>query len=63
MKPSHKLFIRKVLSREKGIDSEGKPIIILNTVVDEVKEANLGSLANPNKNIITFDFVPVEETQ
>ena len=63
MKPSHKLFIRKVMSRERGLDSEGNKVIILKTVFDEVKEANLGSIAKPNKNIVAFDFVPIDDKE
>ena len=63
MKPSHKLFIRKVMSRERGLDSEGKQVIIIKTVWDEVKEANIGSIAKPNINILEFEFVPIDDKE
>ena len=58
---THILLIRKVLSREPSTDAEGKPVTIIKTIIDEVKEASLGSVNNPNKDITEFWFIPEEK--
>jgi len=58
-KQIHKLFVRKVLGREQVTDEFGRQHIILKTIKEEVSEINLGSINNPNKDIVEIDFQPI----
>jgi len=63
MKPKKhfKLMVKKILKEEQGINMSGQPVKILHTVWEEVDECNIGSIKEPNKSIIEFAFVPIEE--
>jgi hypothetical protein len=57
--PTHRLFIRLIdKTKPVEVDKEGKRWA--STVWKEVKEANLGSVKVPNKEIIQFRFEPID---
>ncbi len=58
-RPLHRLFIR-VIDHEKPIriDENGNKFHFTKEI--EVSEANIGSAGNPNKEIISIRFEPIE---
>jgi len=58
-KQTHRLFVRKLIS--KGTDQFGREYIKSQWI--EVPEASLGSKNKPNKEIMEFAFVPIEDDE
>lgn len=57
----HRLFIKVIDKSKEPFERDGSRYIYTKLV--EVKECNLGSIRNPNKNILGFEFVPIEYEQ
>lgn len=56
--PTHRLFIR-IVDKSKGIEIDDQGRKWASTQWVEVKEANLGLVKIPNKEIIQFRFEPI----